>query len=85
MGKADVHYRPAESPSERCGNCVNGEFQGSSSTGTCKVVAGKIRDDHVSDKFSAGDQAGPGDTSDASSDKKNVPAAFLNQKPRSSI
>jgi hypothetical protein len=49
--KAEVSYRPAEDPSESCGKCEHGEFSGSSTAGTCVVVAGKIDESFVCDRF----------------------------------
>ena len=72
--KAEANYRMADDPEkESCGVCANFEAPDS-----CKVVAGKINENHVSDKFepggghdgggsgTAGGDTGGGDGSDDS-------------------
>lgn len=49
--KSEVSYRPADSRTESCGKCAHGTFAGSHSTGTCQIVAGKIEDSMVCDRF----------------------------------
>lgn len=48
LTKAEANYRDADTPEESCGTCAN--FDGHS---TCKVVAGRISADHVSDEYKA--------------------------------
>ena len=51
--KAEVKYRPADSPDETCGGCVHFHARDSS----CEIVAGKINPKYVCDKYAAPAQA----------------------------
>jgi hypothetical protein len=54
-GKEEVNYRPAGSSNTRCERCKHFAWSsGGRGTGTCRLVAGTIQPDYVSDKFQSG-------------------------------
>jgi hypothetical protein len=54
-GKEEVNYRPAGSSNTRCERCKHFSWSsGGRGTGTCRLVAGVIQADYVSDKFQSG-------------------------------
>ena len=54
-GKAEVNYRPAGSSNTRCETCAHFRWaKGSQGRGSCRIVAGSIQPDMVSDKYTSG-------------------------------
>lgn len=59
LDKAEVHYRPQDSPEQCCGNCsmAAGWHPPDFESGTCTEVKGMIEDDHVCDDWARGPEA----------------------------